>query len=284
MKRILKFLARLYPSTWRNRYGAEYEALLEQATPRARDAVDVFWGAIKMQTTTWSLVRIMLVCSLAGALAAVALSFTRPTLYASQTLISVDTSDRSSIDNELAADKDEFLASPVLISIIQKENLYPGERTRMPLNQVVDLMRKNILILPLHTRGGEGAPGFLLEFAYSDPHVAQRVDEELASGLVTSNLRIRSASAATTDFLKDQLGAVKDPAMKARIQSQLRQAEDRKLQLHEFRVIHPADLPKSPFFPKRGLFGVGGLFLGLVGGLVVAAIAGWHRKVTVANG
>ena len=36
MKRILKWLARLYPSAWRNRYGAEYEALLEQTQRRTR--------------------------------------------------------------------------------------------------------------------------------------------------------------------------------------------------------------------------------------------------------
>lgn len=49
MKRIMKFLARLYPSTWRTRYGAEYEALLDDATPRPRDAFDVAWVAVKLQ-------------------------------------------------------------------------------------------------------------------------------------------------------------------------------------------------------------------------------------------
>jgi hypothetical protein len=33
MKRILKMLARLYPLSWRGRYGVEYEALLDDATP-----------------------------------------------------------------------------------------------------------------------------------------------------------------------------------------------------------------------------------------------------------
>ena len=43
MKRILKFLARLYPSGWHNRYGAELDALLEDGKPRTRDAFDVLW-------------------------------------------------------------------------------------------------------------------------------------------------------------------------------------------------------------------------------------------------
>jgi hypothetical protein len=52
MKRTMRFLVWLYPSTWRKRYGAEFEALLEDATPSAQDAFDVFWGALKMQMTT----------------------------------------------------------------------------------------------------------------------------------------------------------------------------------------------------------------------------------------
>jgi len=51
MKRAMKLLARLYPSSWRERYGAEFEALLEDTNPSAWDAIDVLWGALKMQLT-----------------------------------------------------------------------------------------------------------------------------------------------------------------------------------------------------------------------------------------
>jgi ABC-type transporter Mla subunit MlaD len=51
MKRAMKLLARLYPSSWRERYGAEFEALLEDANPSAWHAIDVLWGALKMQLT-----------------------------------------------------------------------------------------------------------------------------------------------------------------------------------------------------------------------------------------
>lgn len=39
-------LTRLYPPAWRARYGAEFEALLEERTPTARDLVDIVVGAI----------------------------------------------------------------------------------------------------------------------------------------------------------------------------------------------------------------------------------------------
>ena len=41
-------LARLYPAEWRTRYGAEYEALLDECEPRVRDFFDVFWGGLKI--------------------------------------------------------------------------------------------------------------------------------------------------------------------------------------------------------------------------------------------
>ncbi len=66
-----------------------------------------------MQMTTWNLARIVLVCSLVGAVAAVAVSFTRQKMYLSQTLITVDTVDRHSIDNELARNMQDLLASTV---------------------------------------------------------------------------------------------------------------------------------------------------------------------------
>ena len=54
MKPALKFLARLYPPSWRKRYGTEFEVLLEDATPSVRDVFDLLCGALKMQITTWS--------------------------------------------------------------------------------------------------------------------------------------------------------------------------------------------------------------------------------------
>ena len=169
MRRMLKLLARLYPVEWRRRYGAEYEALLEEGTPRVRDLFDVFWGAFKMQMTTWSFARIVLPCALVGMLVAVGVSLAVPKRYVSQSVVSVDTSDARSIDNELASQVEDVLSQPFLISIIQKENLYSRERARMPLNDVVDLMKKGIEIRPLATRDGKFASAFELDFVYPIP-------------------------------------------------------------------------------------------------------------------
>ncbi len=253
MKRILKFLARLYPLTWRNRYGDEYEALLEEAKPRAGDVFDVFWGAFKMHMKTWRMSRITIVCSLAGMLAAVAMSFTRPPLYRSRTLISAGTGDPQVIRNEIVERTRLLWDRPFLVEIIQKENLYPSERARMPLNDVVDLMKKNIEISVLQRKDHKLGSAFVLDFFYPDPHVAQQVDEDLTSRLVAVldlNALIKSLSAGSRPR---EIYVVKDVA----------------------------DLPQRPFYPQRGKFGAFGLLVGLVGGLVLAAIAGWRRRLTV---
>jgi hypothetical protein len=95
MKPIIKFLVRLYPSAWRKRYGAELDALLEDATPSVRDAFDVLWGALKMQMTMWDFGRVTFACSVAGVLVAVAASFVIPVDYQSQVTLILTPSDAS---------------------------------------------------------------------------------------------------------------------------------------------------------------------------------------------
>lgn len=252
MKGILKFLARFYPSAWRRRYGDEYEALLEQTKPRAQDVFDVFWGAFKMQMKTWRILRIMIVCSLAGALAAVAISFTRPPLYRSRTLISVAPVDPQAVGNEIVERTKDLWAQPFLSAVIQEENLYPSERAQMPLNDVVDLMKKNIDIRLLPRKDGRPASALALDFIYPDPHVAQRVDGKLTSKLVDLNLNAAIEGSTSSS----------------------RPAET-------YAVEYPADLPQRPFYPQRGKFGAEGVLAGFVGGLLAAAMAAWRRKLVV---
>ena len=56
-----------------------------------------------------------------------------------------------------------------LEELIQKENLYPRERARMPMGDVVNLMRKDIWLRPLQKSDGKPAMAFVVEFYYPDP-------------------------------------------------------------------------------------------------------------------
>lgn len=268
MKRFLKLLARLYPAPWRSRYGVEFEALLEDRTPQARDAFDVFLGALKMQMTTWPFARITFACSAIGLIAALAISFAVPRHYISQTQIlvgpgldaagrPVGTAAQDDIRGALIGMSQGALSSDSLASVIQKYDLYPRESARMPLDAVINYMRRDIAIRPFSSSSSSRTiEGFALYFSYSDPHVAQKVDAELVSRMLVANLRSSADSAAAGH---PQPGMV-------------------------FSVLNAASLPQKPTFPKRSLFGVGGLLAGLAAGLMLAAIIRSRRNRTAANG
>ena len=46
MKQLIRFAAKLYPRSWRERYGAEFEALLDDTGADPRIALNVFTEAI----------------------------------------------------------------------------------------------------------------------------------------------------------------------------------------------------------------------------------------------
>jgi len=255
MKRTLKFLARLYPPRWRKRYGAELDALLEDATPSDRDAFDLLWGAFKMQVTTWSFGRITLAGSLAGLLVAAAISFAVPLHYLSQSFVEVTaaegTAPQSTIHLTGNVARDVF-SRDSLGSIIQEHNLYPRERARMPLDGVINIMRRNISLYSLTVASPQNpnAFKFTVQFDYSDPRVAQEVNAELTSRLIEGNLRMR--------------------------QQQLNPGSGL-----QFMVLDPPSLPLKPSGPNRTQFAAVGLFAGLLAGLTLAIAFRPRRTTTV---
>jgi hypothetical protein len=53
MKSLIRLAAKLYPRPWRNRYGDEFEALLDDLGVTGRIAFDVLTGAVLMQIQRW---------------------------------------------------------------------------------------------------------------------------------------------------------------------------------------------------------------------------------------
>ena len=52
MKTLIRWAAKLYPATWRNRYAAEFDALLDDISPRLGDVFDVVGDVLRARTTT----------------------------------------------------------------------------------------------------------------------------------------------------------------------------------------------------------------------------------------
>jgi hypothetical protein len=188
MKRVMRFFARLYPSSWRSRYGAEFDALLEDTAPSARDVFDVFSGALKMQATTWTFGRIVLAGVVAGILMAAAVSVALPAHYLSQSFVTLVPTDGSSPANEstrqlVSSMEQNVFSREFLTAAIRDHNLYWRERVRMPFDDVVEKMRSAISLhsLPLTASGKRDSVTLVVQFDYRDARVAQQVNEDLLS-------------------------------------------------------------------------------------------------------
>jgi hypothetical protein len=52
MRTLIRWAARLYPARWRNRYGAEFDALLDDISPSFGDLCNVLWEVLRVRATS----------------------------------------------------------------------------------------------------------------------------------------------------------------------------------------------------------------------------------------
>jgi polysaccharide chain length determinant protein (PEP-CTERM system associated) len=105
-----------------------------------------------------------------------------------------------------------ILSRTVLTTIINTFGLYQKERSRMPIEDVIEQMRNMVKIMPVATVGGPGreVPAFAVQFTYENRYTAQRVTQDLVSRFIDQNVRDRgSAVFQTSQFLKDQVDQAK---------------------------------------------------------------------------
>jgi polysaccharide chain length determinant protein (PEP-CTERM system associated) len=125
----------------------------------------------------------------------------------------------------------------VLEPIISEFNLYPIERARMPMEDVVQKMQDDIgvgLERPTSTQEGTSPTAFHVRFTYQDPNLAARVTQRLGSIFVDQNARDRGALARATDeFLQVQLKEARE-----RLEAQEKKVE-------AFRQQHGNALPSQ---------------------------------------
>lgn len=135
-----------------------------------------------------------------------------------------------SVADRLPAITDQILSRSRLERIIEEMNLYPEERKRMVMEDVVAQMRRDVGVQV----EGRDADSFRVSFVSSDPETAQRVAERLASLYIEQNLTDRSAQAeSTSQFLDSQLEQAKQRLM----------AQEKKLE--EYRLRHAGELPSQ---------------------------------------
>ena len=225
-----------------------------------------------MQMKTWTFGRITLACALAGVLAAIAISFAWPDNYVSEAKLKITParipeSGSPAAANQLMWDRvlsmdHEILSRASLTSIVQRYNLYPRERTRLPLEDVVENMRTHIRVSPITPPGNRAIPAFAIQFEYPDARVAQQVTAELMSRFIDMNVM----QSANDEFRANH----------GRGDSTLNLLSQMRLE-----PLDTATLPTGPFEPNRAAIAGAGLFAGLLAGLTLAMVIRSRRRTTI---
>jgi len=216
MRKWLRFAARFYPSSWRTRYGAEFEALLDDSSPAWHDVFDVFRGAIKMQISTWSIRNVIIACGLIGLVIATVWAFSTPRQYASHATLRVTPSQIP--ENLVPATYNREMADYInriwqqtssitsLAEIIQRPDLdlYRSERSRKPLFDVMEHMKRFDLQTDIMgTRpGAKPSSAFIVTFHYPDPVKAQKTTRALIAKMNDVNAReVAGMASVSLDLL-----------------------------------------------------------------------------------
>ena len=123
----------------------------------------------------------------------------------------------SQMAERLTAMEQEILSRTSLTELIQRPalNLYPRDRQRLPIEDVVEQMRKDISIpmLDVATQGPNRGVGsaFMIRFKYTDKYKAQAVVRELVSKFSEQTVtQQRQEATLTHDFLNDEWKTAKE--------------------------------------------------------------------------
>jgi polysaccharide chain length determinant protein (PEP-CTERM system associated) len=179
---------------------------------------------------------ILMPAVLAGT-ATVAVSSRMPDRYRAETLILVVPQSvpqeyvratvTSEIQDRLPTISQQILSRTRLERIINDFELYAAERQTRPMEEIVDLMRRNIEveIVP-------GSESFRVRFESRDPALATGVTERLAGLFIEENLRDRTVMAEETSaFLESQMEDARERLVE----------QERKLET--YRLEHGPELP-----------------------------------------
>ena len=182
MKRLLRWASRLYPSGWRDRYGAEFEALLEDAPPKSSDLWDLLKGAFFMQTTRVNLVSIVTVCTVAGGLIAGIASLSQFSGYTSRGILRAQPAGPLGA-NALQQAAKNAVSYVSLAQIIGRPdlNLYREEKATTPMEGLVEKMRHDLSIGVGNFRDGRLTVS--VAFRHPDAETAQRTTQALMERL-----------------------------------------------------------------------------------------------------
>lgn len=176
------------------------------------------WMGI-LRRRKWQIVAPAIFCALGGLL----ISFVLPKQYTSHTRVLVEApivpddivkpvvSD--DVNRRLASMQGEILSRTHLQGLIEQNHLYQKDWDRVPMESLVDRLRKSIAVAPMAPTPGtmsDNVLGFNIDVTLSQANVAQAVCTQIASMFRDQNFQQREQqSEDTTQFLANQLADAK---------------------------------------------------------------------------
>ncbi len=256
MNRLAKWMMRLYPATWRARYGDEMDALLADSGADAKTIADLLTGGIRMRFSKGSFLKLAVGLGVAGMLIGLGASYLRKPQYVSKatllmTAVPIDGTVPQQYVTTQLSEVTELLQTLVtsrtsLSRIINdpRLDLYSDERKDTPLEDVIDEMRRNIFIAYMAVPGnlGRRAAAFNITFGYTDRVKAQRTVMAFMNAFVEENqVTQRNAQGSQGEVLE---------------------------------VLDTASLPITAAGPNRAKFASFGCLLGLLLAGVISVVRG----------
>ncbi len=177
--------------------------------------------AIAMQRK-WYLIIPAVLLSVAG----VAAAYLLPATYKSTATLLVESPQlptdiagaptQEIIDQRLAKIRQQVLSRPDLVEMIQRLDLYPRDRARKPLSEVVEKLRTAVSIDPVSAEFQQRAGGksstiaFTMSYEYSDAVKAQAVAQDIVEHILRiDSTKNAEQSANAVQFLTDQSETLK---------------------------------------------------------------------------
>jgi len=181
-----------------------------------------------------------------GAVGAAARSL--PNLYRSTATVIVEREQvseafiRPSVSAELETRiqliREQVMSRARLTDLINRFDLYPQWRVKVPLDTVIDRMRRDIQLelkgVEQPMSGRSATIAFAISYVGRDPQTVATVTNELAGFYVKENTKLREGQAVrTAEFLRSQLQDIK------------RELDDQERRTSEFKLSHVGELPQQ---------------------------------------
>ena len=263
----LKWLLRLYPRQWRERYGEEFVGLLEDVKPGFGGVADVVWEACKMRIASID-GRKLAGFALAGLVISAVVAYRTPEKFASSAVVRLTApadAEPEVVRAEAMRLQREVLSRTSLSNLIQQPQLelYRSERKRKPLEDVIEQMKKEDLGIRMMTpKPGSKETVLALTYFGPDPARARLLVEKLVRRLVDDHQNTQRMTAVGLAEHTITDAEAKMAGLGSRLD-----------------VLDAPSLDKNPVYPNRMMMLFTGVVAGISGFFLFAGLRRFWKRV-----